>query len=601
MCSMELHKRYRESVRSHGAGRGGSSRSGLPVLTALLLIAGMECSALPAPSEVRQAAGDYIQQNEQAEGIEKFTDVLVDGLQDSVRPGRERLALYGTLADCVRLLQMTKKEPLSVETLDWILASGNRTHLLVETILPADRLKECFGIVDQLAKHNPEDRDDYFELILAMAVVWDAPLRSPMHGQMGDEVLPYAPQLEERYDYFRELYQTDEAKVAYDDLSVYDLIFVVDTPVPLAELKWAREHVDGSIGTWGRKFQEIEYDDIRVDREQFSWPYGLYTLASIEKFGGICVDQAYYCVMTARAYGIPAIYFSAVGAQGGHAWFSYLRAERRWELDIGRYESGNYTTGESISPQTRRAMTDHDVEYACERSIRSADQQKAAYYVALAEVVREKDPAVALACTREARKLFGRNLRAWELELDILAEQKACDDLLALFDAQKDVYRKYPDILVDTATEIIRVLASEGRDEDMVSLQKSLAGVVDDDRDDIGRTLELVRINQIYSSGEYEKARREFEQLLDDQQQEAAKVPPLLSQYLEMANHAGQQQDAAEFIEDYVEEIRRNNDLYPHIERQFLSIQLKAWSYADDMEGVERAVMLISEVRDTDE
>lgn len=555
------------------------------ILVCVACLAAMATVCRARPEQLLRATEGFVLENRQQEGVDKIVGLLAGKLEDSIRPGRSQLLFHGVGADCVRFMELTRQASLSEDTVKWILASERRLHVLVDAISSQDNLPECFRIIDSLAAHDPSGRDDYFKLICAIAVVWDVPGRPKTHWQMGASPLPYTPDLQKRYDYFRKMYKGGGAKIDYSKLSVHELVFVVDTPVPLGELEWARRNVDGSLGSWGKKFQKIEYDHERFENEQYDWPHGPYTLASIQEKGGICVDQAYFCVMTARAFGIPAIYFRAVGKSGGHAWFSYMHNAGKWTLDIGRYENENYTTGTAINPQSNEPMTDHDVEFACERSRKTADQKRAALYMAFAEVLRDANPETALRCARESRRLFSRDLRAWKLEFDLLLADKNYDGLLKLFDDQKDSFRKYPDILARMAQEISDALVAGGRNEDAAELMKSLAGVVKGDRDDIARTVELARIRQIRESGDYKTALREFEQLLEEYVEEGSKVLPLVSEYIDMAKETGQAWVADRFLEEYIEDVIKKGECSAYYEREFYRMLLKAYENSRNKEG----------------
>ena len=62
-------------------------------------------------------------------------------------------------------------------------------------------------------------------------------------------------------------------------------------------------------------------------------PYQEYSFAEILKEGGICGDQSYFCVNTARAQGIPAMTIAGETDLGGHAWaglkFDIRRVDHR--------------------------------------------------------------------------------------------------------------------------------------------------------------------------------------------------------------------------------------------------------------------------------
>ncbi|MBN2702944.1 MAG: hypothetical protein JXR23_01920 [Pontiellaceae bacterium] len=565
------------------------------ILFAVVVSATLTSFALPSSEEVRQATGKYIREKHQEEGIKSFTNALTTELKSSVSVGDDRLALYGGIADCVRLMQLSKEVPIPENVLEWILTSNERLHLLVETLSSKDKLPECMAILDQLATHDPEGRDPCFKLILAMSVVWDEPRRPRLHRQMGRNVLPYEPELEKRYDYFKNLYESKQAKVAYDDLVVSDLIFVVDTPVPVEELEWARENEGGSVNSWGKKYAMIEYDNARLQKEKFDWPNGDYRLSSIKELGGICVDQAYYCVITARAHGIPSIFFDAIGSSGGHAWFSYMRSPGKWELDIGRYENQNYTTGNAFNPQTGRSMTDHDIEFAIDSTRRTSAAVKAEGYITIANVLHRQSPTIARRCAREARKAFPKNLDAWNLELGLLIEERDYSGMLSLFKEFKDVFRKYPDVLTDAASKINSALVESGRDKDAETLFKMLSGVIDSDRDDIEREMEMMRITQMMESGDSKTALREFEQLLDDQMEEGSKMLPLLNSYFEFMVSSGQVHEGVDFLGDYIEDIVEKSDMLPVYERQFFLILRDAYREVDDQEALDEVETRLQE------
>jgi hypothetical protein len=152
-------------------------------------------------------------------------------------------------------------------------------------------------------------------------------------------------------------------KLEYDpsQLSVTELKFVVDHRLPASELKWARDSVKFRRSSFGKTFSSIVYDRPRLDGAVFSWPYGDYSLSSIQEKGGICVDQAYFSSMTGKAKGIPTLTFVGQGSGGGHAWFGFLKNPGRWETDCGRYENQNYPVGNAIDPQLWKLITDDEL------------------------------------------------------------------------------------------------------------------------------------------------------------------------------------------------------------------------------------------------
>lgn len=524
-------------------------------IIALVLLTAFSLSAAPTPDQLRAATVKHIHAGTQAEGCAQFTDYLSKRLKAVSRVPTRELGQMALSADCVQFMKLTQQARPTPETTAWILATGERLHQVINTIQPEDDLPRCFEIMEELRLHDPSGCDEYFDLILAIAIVFDHASPVRVHGQMGAEVLKYETNVVKRYDDYKQLYAKRRSKIEYKKLTAPELRFVVHVPVPDSELEWARENISGSLSSWGNKYSDIEYDHSRPDAGRYKWDHGPYTLSSIEEIGGICVDQAYFAVITARAYGIPAIYFHGSGKGANHAWFSYMRAPGDWKLDVGRYSGGGYTTGYAIDPQTRKEMTDHDVAYACESSLHSKAFAQASAFTSIAEVLIESDPDNALRCARLARNEVKRHLRPWDIEQKVLADRGDYDGLLDLFEEKGDAFRKYPDILVSSAKEIEAIFKAAGRTEEITKLMRSLNSDMDDDRDDLVRSVETERIDRLVEAGELKKARREMERLLEDQKDGGNKAVGLIKEYLALTKKTKQTHEAVKFLEDYIDDL----------------------------------------------
>jgi hypothetical protein len=553
-------------------------------------------SAAPTSEQVRAAALGYVVAGNQLEGIDKMSAYLSRELEKSSRIASRELVQLGTTADCIRFLKLSRQAAVPKPTAEWILGSGQRLHSLVELVDPVDKPGECFRIIGQLRKHDPDGAVEYYDLVLAIAVVMDQRSDGRMHGQMGRNLLPAEKDPAKVYDYFKALYSSSVSKIEYAKLGASELVFVV-VPAPMGEWEWARDHVDGSLGGWDKKYSDIEYDHSRLNGSRFSWDSGTYILRDIEKLGGICVDQAYYAVLTARAHGIPALYFHGSGKSANHAWFAYMKGQGDWVLDVGRYQGDSYTTGYAVHPQTLGIMTDHDVEYACERSLHSVDAAQAGIYVSIAEVLLDRDPEGALRCARLARELSNKLLRAWQIEQEMLLRQKDYDGVVELFGEKKDAFRKYPDILVESARQIETALRKDGRDDEADGLMRSAAATVGDDRDDLSRSFESDRINQIIASGDMKKARKELEQMLDDQKGEGNKITGLIQQYVKVTKESGQTREAVKFLEGYVEDLIEDYDFPPAYEEGLLELLLTVYQNDGDTKEAEKLNKQIERLR----
>ncbi|MDF7822422.1 hypothetical protein P4B35_00235 [Pontiellaceae bacterium B12227] len=544
----------------------------------------LACSVWAAPTaeQIRKATGDYFSAGKQDEGIEKMTGYLSQRISRVSRVPSREMGVLSVAGECVELLELSKSRSLEEDTLLWLLGSDVRLHLFIDVLDPAhDHVKRVVEILTMLRSEDPRGVETYFDLALAIAVVMDKPVRK-MHRQMGKNLLTNRTEPLIRFAYFKRLFAGGISKLDYKDLSVRELIFVVHVPVPLSELEWSLQNADGKLGKWGEKYSSIQYDHDRLNQSRFSWDNGTYTLNAIRNQGGICVDQAYFSVITARSFGIPCLYFRGIGESCNHAWFAFMERPGEWHLGIGRYGS-EYTTGYAVNPQTNMQMTDHDVAYTCERSLQSDDADRAESDLVLARVLKERDPDSALKCAKEARTLIKRFLPAWEMEREILISQQEYDLLQKQFDEKKDVFRKYPYILADSAKLISQTLKKAGHAEEATLVIKSLAGVLGDDQEDLTYSLELEEIERIAASGNMKKARRELEQMMESPQYGGNKSFGLISKYVEMTKKSGETAAAVKFLEDYVETLVQKYQFPSSYEARLWSMMKQAYQNNGDL------------------
>ncbi|MBL7077683.1 MAG: transglutaminase family protein [Kiritimatiellae bacterium] len=465
---------------------------------------------------------------------------------------------------------------IAPEVVSWLLSDDERLSTIADALAEGDAAAEFARIVSALYAHDPRARDRFFRLIVAMGVVWDQP-RPMMHGQMGTAGIPHEPDILDRYDHFRAAYSSASGKALFDRLSVVALCFVVDTPVPVSELSWAARNVHGNTSSWERKFAEIRYDRGRLDSGTYVWPHGPYTLEAIEERGGICVDQAYYATLTARAHGLPAIYFCGPGRRGGHAWFAYLKGKTNWALDVGRYTYDKYATGYATDPRTNRRMTDHDVAYTCEYALRSRDYAMAHAYVRVAEVLLEHgDFKAAQECAQAARARAPRYEEPWEIEIASYQKQGALDALLRVLEEKAKRFSKYPDIATRARTRQAEVLRRLGRGDESAKLLARQARRVGEDRDDLAAQILRQQVVQLEDGGDTKGARKEMEDLLEEQIGEGQKLLPLIGRYLTLTARTDQTHEAARFMKRFIRDCLQRYGSSEKNQQLFLSYLLRA-------------------------
>ncbi len=259
---------------------------------------------------------------------------------------------------------------LSPETQAWVLANPRFSEEFFSTIQPVDNLPMVLSILEGLRRRGPERFERYQSLALAFSVVYDVPPPPYWpHQQVTAEALsrklanPALP-----YDW---LTGEDEAGRTYFKLSQLragELKFVVDAAAPIPELEWSQDEVPYPLSEFEGAYSMVKYrEDRSANNAQMVWTGRPYTLQSILKLGGICIDQAYFASEAGKARGVPTMIFMGAGQDGRHAWFGYLDGRDKWQLDAGRYAEQRLVTGNAFDPQTWGLISDHELQFLTER------------------------------------------------------------------------------------------------------------------------------------------------------------------------------------------------------------------------------------------
>lgn len=513
---------------------------------------------------------DRLRQAE-ADATELARDVLIHSLSEKQgRSGTEVLRSYLikraasqdwndpesvekmiSLTGSSRSLEAFQDCDVSADVWAWLFNSDERVRLIAQTITEDDTPCEVARIIQELYEHDPQERDRFLNLILALAVVWDTP-RKAMDDQLEPGWIPPDDDISLYYDYFKRLYSSEKTKVPYDELSVDSLVFVVDIPAPVSELEWALENVDGSRAMWGRHYKEIRYDYTRLFRGQYDWPHRDYTLQEIEECFGICVDQAYYCVVTARAHGIPSLFFHGIGKYAGHAWFGFLRKPSEWDMDVGRYSDQGYATGFATHPQTNHEMSDHELEYFSESSLHPLKARKASALKYLATLLYQEDsPGDALLAARQAQQIDPMREAAWETECNILADTERFDQAIELMDQKADQFKFFPDVVMQARQRQASLFASSGDEEAAAkTLQLEVARVASK-RTDLQQEMVIAQADQLLASGKGQEGMDAIEKVLEEQREEGLVIYALVTEYLKYAKRAGLEKNAENFLRTY--------------------------------------------------
>ncbi len=465
---------------------------------------------------------------------------------------RARQQQLEPLADCVVAIHFLQRQPLKrgvgMEFSRWLWCDSDRSQLFLEHFdSELDNLSEALGILEELYDHDPTNRNQLYPLMLALALVWDTP-RPPLHGQCGPNVGPVPRDMKRRYDHFASMFLTKKPPVPFNRLSVSALGFVVDTPVPVSELSWAVENIKGS--NFKRIFESIKYDNRRVEDGFFSWPHGRYSLESIKRHGGICVDQASYALLAARARGIPAILFTGLGKRGGHAWLAVMKQNGDWDKDIGRYERDDYVTGHALNPLNGTMINDHLLPLVCERTMRNSNASQSDALARIAIVLAGLQlPKQANIYADKALEITRTHPQAWNVKM--LTSNGDPKSLSKLFDEQAIAYAKYPDYVVSIRQKQAEVLRQGGHDQ---LAERALAQTKAQTRNrgDLERTTALARVEDLARNGEPVQARNAFEKYLRDNRNEGFKILDDIELYLDFTKQTNQTEQAVKFIIPFI-------------------------------------------------
>ena len=355
---------------------------------------------------------------------------------------------------------------LSRELLLALLGNSAASAEFFQLLSPLDNPSEVLGILQKIHRQDPALFAAYPNLALALAVVYDVP-PPPWwpHGQVPAAVLArQLPQPEQVFAYFAKLDRTNATLQRLGRLPASELKFLVDFVAPFKELDWARQNVPPGLADFGKAYDMVKYRKDRLTANQYEWPGGAYTLPAVLQQGGICVDQAYFASTAGKAKGIPTLMFRGAGLDGRHAWFGYLDAGQRWQLDCGRYADQKFVVGLAFDPQTWQDINDHELLFITER-FRALPTYKLSVMNAqfAADYLGEGKVEPAWKAAREAVNRDPRNLDGWNVLLQ--AQAAKSPDLRARETLLREAvlaFQKYPDLEISFSRQLVELLRTRG-------------------------------------------------------------------------------------------------------------------------------------------
>lgn len=251
------------------------------------------------------------------------------------------------------------------EFLIWLLGRSDVMEELLVTMLPQDDGAKVLGFLLDAWSADAEQFEKYRALAIACAVVFDRPMSiaNPLGGYGSSGSVDAL----QRYRWYIENNEKGKLAAPVDRSSARDLVWVVCAPVANSELDWAVDKMKLSRRNFGNAYGMVRYLMERaVDGLD---PYKEYSFAEILKEGGVCADQSYFCVNTARALGIPGMILGGETDLGGHAWAGLKLDAEEWSTTTGRI--GGVSKGQAENPQTGGAITEQEILHWNERHQRS--------------------------------------------------------------------------------------------------------------------------------------------------------------------------------------------------------------------------------------
>ena len=285
-------------------------------------------------------------------GVNRFDEVWKE---PSLYQAFLRWQVLGRLSEPVIAAQVTNA--YTAELLTWLCYNTSAMEEFMLTVKPEDDGAKMLKFLMDAWPHTAGKREKYFPLALACAVVFDhvVAIPNPVGGSAaGNAVVEPI----NRYLWFIGKNEKGLLAAPVHHSSASDLVWVVCAPVSTSELEWSLDKMHLSRQHWGNAYGMIEYLMERAVKGLN--PYKEYTFAEILKEGGICGDQSYFTVNTARAQGIPAMTLGGETDLGGHAWVGLKIKPDEWTTGIGRI--GGVSKGETDNPQTGRTISEQEIQ-----------------------------------------------------------------------------------------------------------------------------------------------------------------------------------------------------------------------------------------------
>jgi tetratricopeptide (TPR) repeat protein len=401
---------------------------------------------------------------------------------------------------------------------EWL---GNEefSRLLFANLAPGDYAPGVLRALAQIQLEQPGKFREYRALALAIALVYDQKMPAFWpHNQVAPKDVPlqdYRP-----VDWFTFWVQSNEAKGNLQDLRTLEpeqAKFVVDAPLAPTEYAWARANVKFARTDFAQAYSSVTYDEKRYQRGEFNWPDSPYTLAAIKQQGGICVDQAYYAMIAGKARGLPTLFFTGDGNDGGHAWFGYLKAGNRWDFNCGRYENQKFSTGHALDPQTWQPITDHELAFLAANFHARPEYAASQDDLVLAGIFESQGNLTqAHAALDSAIAVCPMNTGAWDAKTAFLLRTGApIEELRQHHVAAARQFASEPDLKAAHLSALADLARQSGDSAAASSLDNQIITQNQSTRADLGVDTLAKQLQTLVNNGQLDEAFKKYRQQMD--------------------------------------------------------------------------------------
>ncbi len=285
-----------------------------------------------------------------------------------------------------RFLSHLKKldEPTRSELYAYLPAHDALARMMAFGLADGKDGKDAYLLLDRLRRKYPAAVEKLPNLAVAISLTHDKKIELRLNENKVTSTDPLA---------LFEFFGSNENRMFFgiQNVPVELLMHVVNTTASVPELQWALDRYAG------RQMIGTVFFDVPYDWSNFS--HGTpkkvtsagYNLPNLLRYGGVCVDQAYFAEQVGKAIGVPTATAVGASSETAHAWVGFLQVidkHGKWDFDCGRYDSYQHVRGNVRDPQTGAALPDSCVSILVEAI--GADptaRQVAAAYVDAAEVI----------------------------------------------------------------------------------------------------------------------------------------------------------------------------------------------------------------------